>query len=603
MAAGGSSVPAGTIGWKVSSLAAAAVGVRHRALLPILALEPAEVRSRLFCSPEERNLDGLEVLVVVGGCTADDLHLARAATSRGIAVVFDAGGGPFATQRDDEAGGTVGPAFLEIARSASCVVAGNAPWAAEIRRVAGAVPVVVIPGGIDDPMLDPLMERLLRDAGASFPQQGARLPAGHRPARRVRDVLQRVLGRGAEVGRQREQVRAASPHDGTRLAPDALRAHWQELFREVRQGPAAQRPAGPYLAVVLHLVQDLDLALPILREARAAGLTCEAWCDASLLEESPRVVAALEAEQQPFRLLPGEAGLADFHFFPPRTRVLLTLAESNLKPHRVPRRLAEAAVEQGLLAATVQHGYENIGLTFDDQKQAIEKVDFASQRIYLWGPLQTLHPKVGAGVRARCVAVGCPKDAVVPAADLSGMLPAGRPVVGIFENLHWHRYDEQYRRDFIACVHAMAAAYRDTVFLLKPHHAGMWLTHRYQGERPVADNLVIADPRSPLWERHTAPALLGGMCAVITTPSTVALDAARRALPVAVVAGRLPLDNYRPLPLLSGEPDWIDFAAAALDGTRRDGLVALAARFVQAVTLPGNAARRIVEDLRDTAGA
>ncbi|MDB5861087.1 MAG: hypothetical protein JWQ76_4776, partial [Ramlibacter sp.] len=382
----------------------------------------------------------------------------------------------------------------------------------------------------------------------------------------------------------------------------AIQVQWLRLLRELPEGGTKSALSHPYLAVVLHLGQDLDLALPVLKEARAAGITCEAWCSASLFSKSPRVLPMLKAQQIPFRVLPNEEGLTRFTF-PSRTRVLLTVAESSLGPHRVPRLLSEAAVRQGLFVATMQHGFENVGLTYEDSIHAMEKITFAAQRIYIWGPLHTLHPRATAAVRARCVSVGCPKDASPEAANLDRLLPGDRPVIGIFENLHWHRYSEAYRRQFLDNSMALAAAYPHVQFVIKPHHAGLWLTKRYEGERPASDNLMIVDPQATEWENHTASALMGRLSAVITSPSTVALDAARLDIPVAVVAGDLSLDNYLPLPLLNDTSDWLAFVAQALDPERKPALQQQSAQFVDLVLVPGAAAKRIVEDLRATGGA
>jgi glycosyltransferase involved in cell wall biosynthesis len=397
----------------------------------------------------------------------------------------------------------------------------------------------------------------------------------------------------------------AQAQDGYRRAEAlfgtaAVRGRWLRLLEELPQAPEGPREesAPPVLTVVLHLVQDLDLALPILREARGAGLACEAWCSAELFGKSPRVLAFLQREGFPLRVLPeSEQALRAFRFAP-GTRALLTIAETSLGPHRVPRALTEAALRQGVFAATLQHGFENVGLTYEDTLHAIDKVTIAAQRIYTWGPAATLHPRIGDAVRARCVPVGCPKDADVPAASLGALLPADRPVVGLFENLHWHRYSSAYRAGFVEHVESLAQSFPQVFFLVKPHHAGVWLSRRYEGERPAAPNLLIADPQSPDWEHHTAAALLPHLSAVITTPSTVAMDAARKGLPVAVVAGDLQVDSYAPLPLLVSGPDWREFVAGALEPGRREALRALSGRFVERVLVPGNAARRIVEDLR-----
>jgi hypothetical protein len=108
---------------------------------------------------------------------------------------------------------------------------------------------------------------------------------------------------------------------------------------------------------------------------------------------------------------------------------------------------------------------------------------------------------------------------------------------------------------------------------------------------------VIADPQTPPWENHTASALLGNMAAVITTPSTVALDAARYGLPVAVFGGGLDLSNYQPLPLLQALTDWQTFVKAALDDEQRGGLKSAASSFVGRVLVEGDGAQRIAADL------
>lgn len=780
------------VGWKVSTLASNIASVRYRAVIPMLALESTGVRSRLFSSGLESNLDGVDVLVIVKSFTADDLRLAQLAAAKGTRVVYDLCDnifiGDYASRRH---GVTPAQMFLSIADHASCVVVTTEPLAEVVRAQVPNVPVVVIPDGIETLSLAKRISRVLRDAVAFERAQRLRIVQ-----QRVRNVVRRVRTEGvglipslvgyvarrmggALVGpvrrrlhrrTARQQVPAAptlvvgaqqaapaverpaarrivwfgnhgaehasfgmldilvyrealetlakeqdielvvisnnhrkyleniaplaipsrylewsakqvdqalkdaaavivpntldpfsickSPNrtvlalasgvpvvatmtpalhpladylytgdplealrrlladpagerakalDGYRRAEalygmKAIQVQWLRLLRELPEAGTAEVLTQPYLAVVLHLAQDLDLALPVLKEAHSAGVTCEAWCSASLFTKSPRVLTMLKAQQIPFRVLPNEEGLGRFTF-PDRTRVLLTVAESSLGPHRVPRMLSEAAVRQGLFVATMQHGFENVGLTYEDSIHTMEKVTFAAQRIYIWGPLHTLHPRASATVRARCVPVGCPKEASIEATGVAKLLPSDRPVVGIFENLHWHRYTEDYKRQFLDNAMALARAYPHVQFVIKPHHAGLWLTKRYEGERPAGDNLMIVDPQSNDWENHTAAAFMEHLSAVITSPSTVALDAARLGIPVAVVAGDLALDNYLPLPLLNDTSDWLAFVAQALDPDRKPALQQQSAQFVDLVLVPGAAARRIVEDLRATGGA
>lgn len=776
-------VPAKTlqVGWKVNALASTIASVRYRAVIPMLALESADVGCRLFANGMDSNLDGLDVLVIVKSFTGDDLRLAQLAAERGIRIVFDLCDNVFIGGYGRKGNG-LSPAqmFQSIAEYASCIVTTTEPLAEAIRAHVPRATVVVIPDGIETRSLAKRISKVLGEAKARARAQRARLlrqrmrnvvrrvqtegvglipsllgyaarRASGALAQRVRRTLHRRVAsapiaaavadqqgpaprrivwfgnHGAEHARfgmldileYRDALETiASEHDvelvvisnnrekyeasirplpipsryvewsasavdewlaraaavivpntldpfsicksanrtvlalahgvpvvatmtpalhpladfihggeplqalrrifreperartealqGYRQAETLFGIHsiqvqWLRLLRELPDADAAEVPTQPSLAVVLHLVQDLDLALPILKEARSAGTTCEAWCSGPLIKKSPRVLATLKGEDISFKVLPDEQHLSTFSF-PASTRALLTIAETNLGPHRVPRLLTEAAIRQGIFVATLQHGFENVGLSYEDKLHGCDKVTIAAHRIYTWGPLNTLHPRATPGVRSRCVPVGCPKEAVVPAASLDGLVPNDRPVVGIFENLHWHRYSERYKRAFIDSVVALAQACPSVFFLLKPHHAGLWLTKRYDGERLAGDNLLIADPQSPAWENHTASALLGHMTAVITSPSTVALDAARLGLPVAVAAVDLHLDNYLPLTLLGAEQDWKEFVAQALDGTGRQRLEEQSAQFVASVLTSGNAARRIIQDLRATAG-
>lgn len=209
-----------------------------------------------------------------------------------------------------------------------------------------------------------------------------------------------------------------------------------------------------------------------------------------------------------YRVLPDDLP-TDSVVFPSDAKALLTVSETNLGPHRFTRKLSELALAKGLTVATMQHGFENVGLTYDDPVHPIDRVSIKAQRIYIWGGVETLHPRLDASVRERCIPVGCPKPSVVESVDIDHLLPKDQPVVGIFENLHWHRYDEQYRQAFLDAVRLLTEQFPQVTFLVKPHHAGIWLTKRYEGERPAASNLVIADPQMPDWEPYTASALLG----------------------------------------------------------------------------------------------
>lgn len=372
------------------------------------------------------------------------------------------------------------------------------------------------------------------------------------------------------------------------------------LWREALQSAIEQRSdANCYEAeviVVLHLIQDLDLAMPIILELKQREIAVQVVCSHTLLKASPRVMKTLALHQINVRVMSAAEPLAAF-CFGSGTRALLTVSETNLSPHRFSRTLTEAAKVAGIMTVTLQHGLENVGLTYSDKIHSIDRVNFAADRIYLWGGLDTLHADISAATRAKCVAIGCSKVGRDESANLDALIAPEAYVVGVFENLHWHRYSEEYRQFFLEGVIALAEQFPFVTFLIKPHHAGLWLTSRYKGDKPVASNLIIADPKQAEWERYTAGGLLGRMKAVITSPSTVALDAAARGLPVAVVTGDLDTETYAPLYAIEQMANWSAFIERVLDESQVPELKHLSERFVNRMVLQGDAAARIVDDL------
>ena len=377
----------------------------------------------------------------------------------------------------------------------------------------------------------------------------------------------------------------------------AIAQAWTQVIQHATgpMGVLCEAPP-PQLVFVLNLIQDLDLALPLIEASQSRHIPLEVWAGMSLLAKSPRVAKQLSKLGARVRPVPD----GDHPAFPKTARALVTIAETNLGPHRLARQLCERANQCGLFTATLQHGYENVGLTYEDDVHPISEVNLASRRIYVWGPLALLHPGISAETRRKCVPLGCPKPAANPAANLDRLLPEGVPVIGIFENLHWHRYSDAYRAFFIDGVCRAAQAFPDIVFLLKPHHAGLWLTRRRKGELSLSENVVIADPQHPDWESHTTPSLLGRLAAVITTPSTVALDAARHGVPVIVVRHTLALEQYAPLGMIESELDWSERVRDAID--QPEALIARGQRFVDRVLVTKeSAAIEIIDDLMDQA--
>lgn len=384
---------------------------------------------------------------------------------------------------------------------------------------------------------------------------------------------------------------------------DSISRQWGEVIHYTLSHKKHHSPlTEPELIFAIHLPQDIDLASPILAAASQRGLRCAIWTSFSAMNRWTQLFEWIRRSGYEWRIFLDDLNGCDAKSFPRAVRALISVTETNLNPHRFTHQLTKLANAAGIFTVTMQHGFENVGLTYSDSVHDIGRISFASRRIYTWGNAETLHPDIPTQTKSKCYPVGCPKPQRVEQPAIQDWPLGETPVIGIFENLHWHRYSKDYRNFFVANVLAIAKAFPDINFIVKPHNAGMWLTTRYEGPPPSLDNLMIADPQSAMWAGLTAPGLLERLQAVITTPSTVALDAARQSIPIAVVAQSLELANYAPLPLIESAEDWKEYVAATLDPEARQRLIALGTRYVERVLLPGDAASHILDDSlnRDT---
>ncbi len=340
-----------------------------------------------------------------------------------------------------------------------------------------------------------------------------------------------------------------------------------------------------------YLIQDLDILLPTLKKFLNSGFLVEAWVTPQLAAKSPRLVKALSELNVPIKKAANYDGKLSlkFNFF--GVSAFITAVESTARAHRLAYQTVNIANYFGVKTYTFQHGYENIGLTYFDEEFPADFVDFASQKIFLWGEKSFLHPRVKPQTREKCISVGCPKSFSISESPKS--FEKKSPIISVFENLHWTRYSDNYRFQFLNDLIAAAQAYPQITFIVKPHHAGKWLTSRFKGEFSCPENVIIADPSNSKWEPFTAPALIEISAAVITTPSTTAYDAAKMARPTAVVANDLELNNYRPLHLLASASDWNEFIGAALSGTNLGKFNNTNQEFMDKVSLPADGATTV----------
>lgn len=336
-------------------------------------------------------------------------------------------------------------------------------------------------------------------------------------------------------------------------------------------------PRRPRLIVLVDLVQDIDVLLPVLLALRQAGgfrldIRVSRW----LKRESPRTPALLAQHGLPFRWLRRSRVVAGDEPSLRGAAAVLTAAESSHPAHAAGHALALRARAAGVPSYTLQHGLENIGLTGVDAAAG----SFASDVVFCWFPEAATPDELPQAVRTRLDHVGRP-------APPGGWTPREAPAfdLAVYENLHWDRYCDADRAAFLAGLRAVAAR-PELKIVLRPHPAGAWGESLGLEFACFANMTLIggAEARRSLGSLTQSPGLAAR---VITTPSTVALDAALAGRPVALAADGGTL--YTPLKVVNSPSDWLEFACSV--NPMASGLE----DFKRRVLVEGDASDRIVK--------
>lgn len=311
--------------------------------------------------------------------------------------------------------------------------------------------------------------------------------------------------------------------------------------------------------ILLDLVQDLEIMKPIIVDfQKMKEVNLQIVLSAWLRSNSPRVTYFLDRIGQSYSLIDSRKTFkTDCQEILRGMDVLLLPSESNLPPHKLAHHMAKQGNNLGIKTITFQHGLENVGLTYFDDKKAY----MSSSKIIIWNDKTSKSDKVEERIRGKCVPMGIfkPQYGRIDR-ELVHELSGARQVVGIFENLHWERYDDDYRNNFLDCIAEVSNSRKDTYFVIKAHHAGKWSRRIGQDRFGGHDNLKVVDLDDAGWEIISGNQLVTICDCVITTPSTIAVDAAIHGLPVAVIANDIKeLELYEPLKLLRKAQDWYDF--------------------------------------------
>jgi len=342
------------------------------------------------------------------------------------------------------------------------------------------------------------------------------------------------------------------------------------------------------LLVMINLAQDLPIALPVLDEARRRGTPVAVIVGAEAARAGRNVLdAMIERRIAPTFMPANAAARRDFRWLRSAT-ALFCPTESTAPAHRLSNYLANVASAAGVPTFTAQHGLENLGLTYREAEAGA--VAIASRTIFTWRDPASLPDWLEGDIRARCVGVGRIAARVRSQASAKTRGTRERPLVAVFENLHWARYSEKARSDFTAAVRDLADRNPGADIVLMAHPGGRWAIGLKAALMP--GNVEIVDPNESEQKRWTTPQLLAAAQAVITTPSTIAADAAEIGAPVAIArCGLADLGAYAPLAIVDTAGEWTAFAVGAAHGAPWQAN----AEFLARIRLPGDPTARIVD--------
>ena len=362
-----------------------------------------------------------------------------------------------------------------------------------------------------------------------------------------------------------------------------------------RPPDAPQKREAPLRIVLLiSRPQDVELLIGIHEKARQRkNLRISFWMLKKCNVRFPHVLPSLEEKEIAVDQCVNFASLLKALKEFMRTDVFLSTVESTAAKHKLPYILTNMANAADVSTYTLQHGFENIGLSYRDEIHG-SGVKFAAGTVLTWGPTEELPAWVGRDTLDKAIAVGCPKELIALENDPT-VYVGERPIIGVFDNLHWHRYDKKYREAFLRDLKNIAEQRKEFRFILRSHPVSIRKRSKELSDilRSI-DNVDVVDLTGEK-ETLTTAWLLSHATGVITTPSTIALDGALANIPVAISRYGLDLDYYSPLCLLDGIDDWQRFLDGLTEESGVSDLRLKGDKFTNRVLVSGDPSFKILD--------
>ena len=237
-------------------------------------------------------------------------------------------------------------------------------------------------------------------------------------------------------------------------------------YKIIRKDQRGKRPKR----IVLLVSRPQDIALLVGLHERAQGynnLSLTFWVVRNCARRYPEILTELKGKNVSIEMVVSTFQLGKVLNKLMGTDVFLSTVEPTAARYRLPHILTRLANRAGLSTYILQHGFETIGLTYCDKIHGPE-VKFSAKTVLTWGPSKELPAWVSRDTRDKVVAVGCPIRLIITRNESSAET-GERPIIAVFDNLHWHRYDEKYVEIFLNHLEETARRRQEFRFVLKSH--------------------------------------------------------------------------------------------------------------------------------------
>lgn len=358
---------------------------------------------------------------------------------------------------------------------------------------------------------------------------------------------------------------------------------------------APQGEAFKRVVLLVSRPQDVDLLISLNENARYRNnLTLLFWVTKNCAIKYPEVLRKLEEKHAVIDQIINFIHLSEILHKLMRIDGFLSTVESTTAKGKLPYMITKLANAASVPTYTLQHGFENVGLSYCDETHGPD-IKFAAKTVLTWGPTNELPSWVAKETRDKSIAVGCPN--ILLASDNDPKVKLGeRPIIAVFDNLHWDRFDQEYISTFLHHLEEVSEERTSFRFILKSHPASARTrSSELKNRLRAMKRVVVADMSDEEQANLTTPSLMSRALGVITTPSTIALDGALSGVPVAITRYGLNLDYYSPLKLLDNLEDWHSFLDSLTDNSSYRLLKLNGERFLKRVIVPGDPAEKILD--------